>query len=82
MKLFFNSLERDAFEGAAEYALITIEQAEQIVKAGGYNDFPINKWLAKKMIEYAQEKNEQLELVLEYGCPDHKKHCWFGVHEV
>jgi hypothetical protein len=80
MKLFFKSIKRNAFEGAAEYAPITIEQAQEIVDAGGYDDFPINKYLGQKMIECARDKNEQLELVLEYGCPDHKKHCWLWVH--
>lgn len=79
MKLHFEELDRNAFEGAAESAPITIEQAKEIVEAGGYNDFPINKWLAKKMIDCAQKEGHDLELVLEYGCPDHRAHCWFCI---
>ena len=83
MKLFFKSLERDAFEGSARYAVVSCDEAREIVAAKGYEGYPLGQWAweVERLIEQEQDRrHKQLELILEDGCPDHKKHCWFGVH--
>lgn len=82
--LDFIELERDSFEGFGRFAVVTLEEAKEIVAAKGYDDYPLGQWpwQVEKLIEDARsQKCEYLELVLEDGCPDHQEHCFFRAYD-
>ena len=85
MKFEFTELVRDSFEGKARYAVVSFDEAREIVAAGGYEGHPLGPWAweVERLIEHEQERRHtKLELVLEDGCPTHLAYCWFSVHQV
>lgn len=84
MKLDFVELERDSFEGTGRYAVVTLDEAMEIVAAKGYENWTLGQrpWQVEKLIEDARNQQcEFLELVLEDGCPDHVDYCWFRPYD-